>query len=324
MNEPVSRADVRPDEQALRSLGRMYRFSRIRYLLLLLIPALWFLGFVLAGLSEMSSLSVGFLIGWFFVVLFGVGAWVFLLIPDKEEIRRKYVSHILPALFRRENLEINYYPSHDLSVHSLLKSGLYHDDYSTVLREDCITGTTGRMNFGMYQVAVQVVTGVSGRYGNSARIATNMFYGWVIHCIIPTVRGTHVIIPRNRKTGDESDDWLEKVKQNWWNNPKSAAYESGNAALDREFVFFTDQLQTFQSFATKEFLEFLLYLQQSATNAFAITISGNLFMMHIGHVSPSFRHCPDGDFVNDIHPEMEQDVKWFTSLLKGVQKFNLK
>lgn len=322
MNEPGSAVLFQPDREALQKLGKMYRFSRIRYLLLLLIPVLWILGGYLSGFSSMDDLVAGILIAWFFVVFFGVGAWVFLLIPDKEEIKRKYVSHVLPFLFRKEGIEITYHPSHDLSVNSLLKSGLYHDRYSTILREDCIAGSAGRMNFGMYQVAVQATSGFNGgRYSPSSRVMTNLFFGWVIHCIIPSTRGTHVILPKHRKTEGESDDWLMKVGENWWQNPKCPAYETGYQPFDEEFILYSDQPEVFHSFATKEFMDFLLYLQKSSSDAFAINVSGNLLMMHMGHAEPSFRYCPDGDFVSEVHPDLEQDVKWFTSLLKGVQRF---
>src|SRR5688572_7392588 len=85
------------DQNALQKLGRSYRLARVRYLLLLLVPLLWLLGVFIASLfGPIGSLASGILIAWFFLVLFGVGAWVFLLIPEKEEIKRKYVSHVLP------------------------------------------------------------------------------------------------------------------------------------------------------------------------------------------------------------------------------------
>jgi hypothetical protein len=324
MNSPGSATAFQPDESALRQLGRMYRFSRIRYLLLLLIPALWILGGTLVGMGHYDSLSVGILIAWFFVVLFGVGAWVFLFIPEKEELTRKYVSHVLPFLFQREGLTVDYYPSHDLSMAAFLKSGLYHDRYNTMLREDCIQGSVTRMQFSMYQVAVQTVSGHMGRYGNHSRTATNEFYGWAIHCLIAPVRGTHVILPRSRKTGDESDDWLEKVSENWSTNPRCPAQLTGYAAFDGQFVLYTDNPQAFFSFATKEFFDFLIYLSGTSGNAFALNISGGLLAFHMGHESPSFRYCPDGDFASEYHPELLQEAKWFCDLLKGIQRFTMR
>lgn len=323
MNTPDSAAVPSLDENALGKLGKMYRFARVRYGLLLLIPLLWLLGGAMVSLEPEADWVVVFLIIWFFVVLFGVAAWVFLLIPETEEIKRKYVSHVLPFLFQKCSVDINYYPSHDLSVNSLLKSGLYHNSYNTILREDCINGNASRMQFGMYQVAVQTgaYTMGAGRLGTRSRIMTNEFYGWVIHCVIAPVSGTHVILARNRKTSHESDDWLEKTNESWWQNPKCPPQLTGHAAFDKHFILYTSNPQVFFGFATKEFLDFVVYLGETTTNSFGINISGTLFAMHIGHVSPTFRHVPRGNFVSDFNPDLIEEVKWFSGLVKGVQKY---
>lgn len=322
MKQSVAAKPGTLDPEYLRDLGKLYHFARYRYWYLLLIPALWILGGILTTFTVMDGLVAGLLIAWFFIVLFGVGAWVFLVNPEKEEVVRKYVAHVLPCLFRREDLDIQYFPSHDLSVKSLLRSGLYHDRYSAILREDCISGTTGRMNFGMYQVAVQTASSFGGaRYSPRSRVLTNQFYGWAIHCVVPNVNGVHVILPRHRKTQHESDDWLEKVIENWMSNPKCLQLPTGYHAFDAVFVVYSDQPPAFHSFANKDFLDFLLYLQSGSHNAFGINISGNLFAMHMGHKTPTFRHCPDGDFASEFHPELLEDVKWFADLLKGIQRF---
>lgn len=322
MNSPGSAAVPAPDSEALQKLGRMYRFARFRYAFLLLIPVLWMLGTSFVSFDSIAGLSLAVLIIWFFVVLFGVSAWVFLVIPSTTEIKRKYVSHVLPFLFHREALKVNYYPSHDLGMAAFLRSGLFHEQYHTMLREDCIQGDAGRMEFALYQVAVQTVSRMSGRYGNSARSATNQFYGWAIHCIIPSVRNTHVVIPRKRKTDDESDDWLEKTRESWTTNPKCAAQLVGYAPFDAEFIVYTDNLQAFYAFATRDFLDFLLYLHSTSKNAFGVNISGSLFALHMGHEMPDFRHVPNGNFVTEYHPELLQEVKWFAGLIKGVQRFS--
>jgi hypothetical protein len=321
MNSPDSAAVPTPDSEALRKLGRMYRFARFRYSFLLLIPALWLLGFVLAPPDSSLGLPEVVLLVWFFVVLFGVAAWVFLVIPEKQEIQRKYVSHVLPFLFHQQGLAVNYYPTHDLSMAMFLRSGLFHEDYNTMLREDCLQGAASRMVFAMYQVAVQTISRVSGRYGASASSATNQFYGWAIHCIVPPVRNTHVILPRKRKTSDESDDWLEKTCESWSTNPKCEAGSIGYPPFDERFIVYTDNPQAFFSFATKEFLDFLIYLHTTTNNAFGINISGSLFALHMGHETPGFRHVPDGNFETHYNPELLQEVKWFADLIKGVQRF---
>jgi len=255
-------------------------------------------------------------------VLFGVGAWVFLLIPPKEEIKRKYVSHVLPFLFSQQGIQVNYYSSHDLSMATFLRSGLFHNNYQTMLREDCIQGSASRMQFSMYQVAVQTFSRISGRYGNSVRSATNEFYGWAIHVLIPRVAGTHVILPRSKKTSDESDDWLDKTTRNWATNPKCPAQQTGYAAFDEIFVLYSDNQQGFFSFATREFLDFLIYLHDTTKNAFGVNVSGGVFAMHIGHEDPNFRHMPSGNFLTEYNPELLEEVKWFSDLIKGIQKFN--
>jgi hypothetical protein len=321
MNSPDSAAGPQLDETALERLGRMYRLSSVRYLFLLLIPALWVFGVLIASIGRIDGLVAGFLIAWFFIVLFGVAAWVFLVIPEKEELKRKYVSHVLPFLFSRNGLNVDYYPSHDLSMATFLKSGLFHDDYNTMLREDCLQGSAARMQFSMYQVAVQIATRSYGRYGSSARTATNQFYGWAIHAIIPRIAGTHVILPRRRKTGDESDDWLEKTGRSWTTNPKCAPLLTGYAPFDQLFILYTDNQQVFFSFATKEFLDFLIYLYNTTKNAFGINASGNVFALHMGHDDPTFRHMPNGNFVTEFDPELLEEVKWFSDMIKGIQKF---
>ena len=311
-----------PDEIALSKLGQLYRLARIRYSLLVLIPALWVGGVLAASLSgPINGLTAGILIAWFFIVLFGIGAWVFLIIPEKEEVKRKYVSHVLPYLFAQEGLTIDYYPSHDLQMKTFLQSGLFHDDYQTMLREDCIQGSASKMKFSMYQVAVQTLSRVTGRYGNSARLATNMFYGWAIHAIIPRIPGTHVIIPKGRKTNDESDDWVEKVHENWWSNPRVASTETGYVPFDALFTLYTDQPAAFFSVGKKEFLDFVIYLANTSTNAFAINMSGSVFALHIGHEKTSFRHMPDGNFATEYNPELLEEVKWFAQMLKDIQRF---
>ena len=305
----------------LRKLEKKALLARWRYPALLLIPLLWILGGVLISFGSPGELEVGILLAWFFLTLFGVSGYVFLVCPTTDEVQLKYATLVVPLLFETKGLTANYYTAHDLKMAAVLKSGLMHEQYSTMLREDSIVGKSLRMEFGMYQVAIQKASGFgSARYSGGTRVLTNQFFGWVIHCVIPSVRGTHVILPL-RKTGDgESEDWIVNTVTAWKSNTHAQRYSSGNTVFDQLFHVYTNDVKSLASFAAPEFLEFLRYLQSTATNSFAISISGNLFVMQIGISSLKFRLCPSDSFTQKVHPDLMQEVVWYSDLFKGIER----
>lgn len=307
---------------ALELLAKKYRLARFRFTLLLLIPALWIIGGILiSAIFDMYGAGVPIMLIWIFVVLFGVGAWVFLMIPHKLEIERQYAKLVVPALLKQEGIQAEYYQAHTLATASFLKSGLYQEKYSTIRREDSVTGKALGMPFGMYQLAVQVSTPL-GRSAFQPRttLLTNHFYGWVIQCGITPVAGRHVLLFKTRKTSHESDDWLAPVQKYWQTNPECPPLFSGNPVFDAHFLLFSDRPKVAEDLFHPEVRQFLLYLAETSENAFAISISGNVLTMHIGHSEPTFRSCPKENFGREYHPRMLEEAKWFSDLLKGMRK----
>jgi len=305
----------------LEKLEKQYKKARFRHAKLLYIPALWILGIASAYAIDNPFLWEGIAI-YLVAVVFLVGAWVFAIIPTKESLEKKYARIVLPALFKQRGITATYFNSHLLSISAFLKSGLYQENYSTLLREDSLTGDVQGMPFGMYQVAVQVASGVGGGSVTRprSRILTNHFYGWVIQCGITAVAGQHTLIFRDRKTSHESDDWIIPVREYWLKRLSPVSVSLQANSFEDCFLLFTDQPKVAAGIFDPEFQKLLIYLAQTSVNAFAITISGNLFTLHMGHNDPTFRTCPEKDFSSTYHPQLAIEVQWYCDLLKGIKQ----
>jgi hypothetical protein len=305
----------------LEKLEKQHKKARFRYALLLYIPVLWILGIAAAYALDNPVLWEGiaiYLVG----VVFLIGAWVFAIIPSRESLEKKYARIVLPALFEQRGIKASYFNSHLLSITAFLKSGLYQENYSTLLREDSLTGDAQGMPFGMYQVAVQVASGVGGGSVTRprSRILTNHFYGWVIQCGITAKPGQHTLVFRDRKTAHESDDWILPVREYWFKQMSPVSLHAPANSFEDFFLLFTDQPKAAAEIFNPAFQKLLVYLAQTSVNAFALTISGNLFTLHIGHDDPTFRSCPEKNFDASYHPQMLLDVQWYSDLLKGIKQ----
>lgn len=304
----------------LRQLEKQHRRSRKKGQLILLIPALCILGAIPAYLLDINWLWEA-LAGWCILVIFLVGSYIMWKLPVTEEIVHDYSQEVLPGLFRKLGIEKpEAFRRHNLAVKAFLDSGLFHDKYSSISREDCIQGFVHSAPFGMYQVAMQVGTTLMGGRAGMTTLKTNHFYGWFITVNIAAVPGVHVIIMRQRIHSGESDDWHSKTISHWEKSDFLQKEISGNEMFDEKFLVFTDYPQELFRLLTPETQKFLLYLAQTTQNSFAISVQKSSASLLIGHESPTFRICPEGDFTSELPVEMVDDARWFADLLKGIQR----
>lgn len=237
----ISPTEKRPAE-ALAALEKKYRKSKQKALFLLLIPLLWILGAIPAYFIG-SAVAWECLAGWCIGVTFCVGVYATMWLPDTAEVVHNYAQLVLPELFRNAGVnDVRVHTRHDLSMKTFLDSGLYHDRYNSISREDSIQGNLHGVPFGMYEVAMQVGgTRMNARSGIVSGTRTNYFYGWFVMLNVPRISGFHFITMRGRKNSGESDDWLQHTIAHWENDVQLQQTQSGNAAFDRQFMLNSDQ-----------------------------------------------------------------------------------
>lgn len=316
--EQIRPAEIAPLDR-LEKLEKQYRRSRQKLKFLLLIPGLWLLAFIPTYILDIKWLWEDFA-GWCILVLFGIGGYAVLKFPIADDVIHAYAQEILPGLLRKfgvENPRVS--KRHDLSFRTMLESGLYHDKFNGVLREDSVQGTLGQIPFGMYEIAIQVNSTIGARSARTS-FSTNHFYGWFIQLAIPHIRGVHTIVMRRRIHGGESDDWHEETLEFWQENSQLQKIFTSNPSFDEAFLVASDLPETLRPMLDRNAQEFLLYLAQTTRNSFAISVQHSKVYMMIGHENPTFRKSPDGNFTTEINREMMEDAKWFVDLIRGLGK----
>lgn len=289
----------------------------------------WMVAFTALGLLVVGAMAVyGLEIKWLFVAyagfcvatIFVVGGWIFLKLPVLSEIEHSYAQLVLPGLFTKSGAsEVLVGKRHDLAMKTFLEAGLFYDKYSTISREDWIQGKFNERSFGMYEVALQTVaTYGAGPMQNT--IGTNRFYGWFIIIPIDRMPGFHFITMRYRNNEHESDDWHTLNFRHWTEDEQLQKITLGEAKFDDAFLLNTDQPDALRGMLTPSVQEFLLYAATTTKNSFAISIQRSRIYLMIGHERASFRKCPDKKFTEEIHPEVLEEVKWFSDLVRGLTR----
>jgi hypothetical protein len=306
--------------QELETLSAHYRRSSRKYLFLLLIPVLWIISasLLLVPDFEWAPAIVSLLC---IVALFGVGGFVFVLIPSPDEIKNRYSHLIIPGLFRRLGAQdVEVFPSHTVSTAAILDSKLYAGPYDSILRRDCIMGNIRGMHFGMYEIAIQTGHSLSGSRFLTSSVMAHQFFGWFIMVPVRSMIGEHFIIMRERVSETEADDWQKKTVKRWSEFPQFFYNENDKSEFHHTFLVATSHPQQMNQLLTKEAKEFLMFLAKTTGSAFGISIRGNRLSVLIGEENGSFHYAPDGLFTEKIPEETAENARWYLTLLVGIRK----
>jgi hypothetical protein len=272
----------------LKALEKKRSLVENRMLLWLTVPVLWAIPIILAVNIESSALTI-FSIVWVFIVLFGMGTYIHVVLPSNEEISKQYKKAVIPELMRIAGAEGDYSLVHGLKVDSFLKSGLFHEQYSHFDRTDSIIGKYKGVKFGLYELAVQVSTTLRMglRIAPQTTLLTNIFYGWVLHVPIRAMAGNTYIIPSVRKSKHESDDWIKATKS-YFENESDKGFKTNDKVFDATYSVYTNSIAEAEYLLQPAFRAFLLWAFSNSKNAPAFSFTGNRACMHLGISDSAF------------------------------------
>lgn len=263
----------------LKALDKQRKLSEKRFLLWLAAPVLIPIPFLFG--------SPVFGLAWLFIVLFGLGTYIHVILKDTNEIDRRYKKIVLPEMMKQAGMEGEYSLSHGLSVESFLKAGLYRERYSHFERYDSIIGKYKGISFGLYELAVQVSGGRGGSVGVGVgvtpgyKLLTNHFYGWVLHVPVRRLNGKTYIIPASRKTKHETDDWLKEVHAHF-RSSEAGSILTFDDAFDKTFHVYSTNPDEALKMLQPAFRELLLRVYTGTANAPAFSFCEGRAYMHIG------------------------------------------
>lgn len=252
-------------------------------LLWLIAPALWAIPVVLAISVNSTALSI-FSIAWVFLVIFGLGIYLHVILPSNDDVSIAYKKLIIPELLQQAGIEAEYSLAHGLKVDSFKKAGLYQEHYSHFERTDSVIGKYRGIKFGLYELAVQVADSIGGTLPGapSASFLTNHFYGWVLHVPVKPFAGTVHIIPRSRKNTGESDDWLKAVIEHYDMHYDRELYRTDDPEFDHTFSVYATSETEAKFLLQPAFIHFLLEAYRQSANAPAFAFVENRAYMHVG------------------------------------------
>lgn len=276
--------------EQLKKLEKKRRFAERRFWLFLLFPIL---SLPLYGLQLLFNLEYDFLGIAMVVVFFLVGILVFVVSPTPDAVSIEYKKIIVPLMLRNQQIEADYSMGHGLSVESFMKSGLYQDRYSHFERYDSLIGKYQGLPFGLYELAVQVAGGRGG--GPTAvgvtpgyKLLTNHFYGWILHVPVRKLSGRTYIVPFNRKTKEECDDWIKKTGEYVFQKSGAKQILTGDPDFDSTFGVCTTNEQEAKAILQAPFRNFLLQIHRMSPGAAAFSFIDNRAYMHSGILGNSF------------------------------------
>lgn len=276
----------------LRKLEKKRKLAEKRLLLWFAAPVLIIIPFVLAGLLQSNGVLI-FAVAWIFVVLFGLGSIIHVVIKNTDEVSTSYKKLIVPKMLRIQQIEADYSMGHGLSVESFIKSNLYNDRYSHFERYDSLIGKYKGYSFGLYELAVQVAGGRSG--GPTAvgatpgyKLLTTHFYGWVLHVPIRKMAGKTYIIPLARKTKEECDDWVKATGEFVFQKSGGKQIYSGDAEFDKTFGVCTTNEAEAKALLQAPFRHFLMEVHRLLPGAAAYSFIDGRAYMHCGIQGNSF------------------------------------
>lgn len=316
--EDLTPAEIAPEKE-LHNLQKKREWAQHKWMLTLVTLVLLVLGATGVYALEIRWLFIAYA-GFCVLTIFVVGAWIFLKLPVLSEIEHSYAQLVLPGLFTKANaIEVRVGKRHDLAMKTFLEAGLFYDKYSTISREDWITGKFDGQSFAMYEVALQTVA-TYGAVALQNTVGTNRFYGWFIVVPADRISGFHFITMHYRNNEGESDDWHTLNYQHWVEDQQLQKIKLRDAKFDDTFLLNTDQPEILRGMLSPSTQEFLLYIASTTKNSFAISIQRSRIYMMIGHERANFRKCPEKKFTEEIHPEMLEEVKWYADVLRGLTR----
>jgi hypothetical protein len=305
---------------ALKALEKKRRLTENRMLLWLAVPVLWILPIIMTINIQSQALSI-FTLVWIFLVLFGIGIYIHVVLPSNEEISNQYKKLIIPELIRIIGAEGEFSLGHGLKVDSFMKSGLYHEKYSHFERTDSIIGKFQNVKFGLYELAVQVGKTMGGQMSMGtgmmmpqSSLLTNMFYGWVLHVPVKSLSGNTYIIPLKRKAKGESDDWIKATSEFFSREKEKQVYRSNDAIFDSTFQVITSNPAEAEKIMSKTFRDYLLFVFNAASNAPGFSFVGNRAYMHIGISDSGFERQLRQSLYPPDTDKLLQKIRFFSSI----------
>lgn len=323
--EPILSAEIASIER-LRELEIKYRRSQQKIWVLVAIPLLWLIGASVARMiNELWAWQA--LVGWCLLCAFLGGVFILYQIPSKDDVIHDYSQAVLPGLFKHFGADkVLVARRHDLHMKTILEAGLYYDKYNTISREDCVQGHINGIDFGMYEVALQIGGSViSPQAGTTATTRTNYFYGWFVMMNTSRVHGFHFITLRNRIASGEADDWSEKTIAHWEKDITLQKVATEDGAFNELFLLNSDHPEVLLQLLTPSMRESLIQFAETASNSFAISIQrGHVFLL-IGHDNADLRKAPSsGNFTEGVDPELQRDVAWYANMVKKLSQIGLR
>lgn len=324
MNVDTISAEKKSPDSRLTALESQYERAGQKIWWWLSVPLLWVSSWFVVDWVDVEW-AWDFFGLWCILVLILIGMFIYKRFPAKENVIHEYSQLVLPKIFSGFGVrDVKVARRHDLSMKTFLESGLYHDKYNSISREDSVQGILNGEQFGMYEVAMQVGSSrMGGRAGIVSTTRTNHFYGWFIVLNAARIPGFHFITMRARKNSGESDDWHVKTFQHWDTDTQLQKIILGNPVFDQQFLLNSDHPHALISLLSPTMQEFLLYLAHTTKNSFAISIQKSRIYVMIGHENASLRKCPDQNFAGEYPPDLVEDVKWFVELIQGLSRMRL-
>jgi hypothetical protein len=306
----------------LMALEKKRKLAENKLLLWLLVPVLWIISLVIA--FSIQSTGVYIFCGiWVFAVLFGIGAFIHVVLPSNEEISNRYKKIVLPELMRLSGINGDYSLAHGLKVDSFLKAGLYHERYSHFERYDSIIAEYSGIKFGLYELAVQIAKTMGGQMSvgtgmgvPQTSMLTNMFYGWVLHVPVRNFSGSTYIIPV-RKTSRETDDWIDETRK-YFEKEKMQKFQTGSSDFDVVYTVYTTAPMESAALLSPDFRTFLLDAHKLSANAPGFSFTGTRAYMHVGISGAAFDRQPRSKiFPANTGPQMER-LRFFGWAMKAM------
>ncbi len=233
--------------------------------------------------------------------------WFIVFLPENEDVSKRWKKIVLPHLLDAIGIQGEYHVAHDLAVKTFLAAGLFKENYSYFSREDCFLGTYKNVRFGLYQLAVQYRL-------HQRDFLTNHFYGLVLHVPLQKKFSGVWIIPRNRRTTHESDDWLLPVLEYRRKKEGIVAVPSGHPEFDACFSVFCYHPQEAAILLKPWFCTLLVRVQETWENGLALSFVNQLAALHVGHTSPKFDLHSDQDALPVAPDAQLQVLREFTLL----------
>jgi hypothetical protein len=322
LQNPVSVSlDFSGEEMAkLKKIQFQQRFARKRGLILAGVFLIGIIPFILGVVNDQIGLIVfGSTVGLLLAIM--ATGWFVVFLPDKAGVSKHWKKIVLPHLLRSIGVDGEYHTGNDLAPKTFLHSGLFKEHYNTLSREDCFLGAYKHVRFGLYQIAAQrrsIMGYGTGIRDPRSRVLTNIFYGLVLHVPLQKKFSGVWVIPKNRRTDHESDDWLLPVLEYRRKKEGIIVVPSGHSEFDARFSVFCYQPQEAAILLKPWFCSLVFRIQENWGNGLALSFVDQLAALHVGHASPKFDLDPDQDVLPVAPDAQTQTLREFTLLATAI------